>query len=63
MTKFQLNRQQIAELEEVLKLTKMTEQKAREMSELSTVIAWKYQKKIQLTEEKKEEINNNYNSL
>ena len=63
MTKFQLNRQQIAELEEVLKLTKMTEQKAREMSELSTVIAWKYQKKIQILEENQEENNKKSNSL
>ncbi len=63
MTKFQLNRQQIAELEEILKLTKKTEQKAREMSELSTIIAWKYQKKIQILEENQEENNKKSNSL
>lgn len=41
-----LNSQQIAELEEILDLARMTEQQAREMCELSTMIAWKYQKHI-----------------
>ena len=47
MTQTELNQQQIAELEEILAIAKVTEQKAREMSELSTSIAWKYQKKMQ----------------
>ena len=36
----------IAELEEVLEITKITEQKTRGNCELSTAIAWKYQKQI-----------------
>ncbi|MGL5076567.1 MAG: hypothetical protein ACRDBG_12205 [Waterburya sp.] len=47
MTQEKLNNQQIAELEEILEMAKITEQKAKEMSELSTAIAWKYQKRMQ----------------
>ena len=43
----ELNEKQIAELEEILEIAKITEQKAREMCELSTAIAWKYQKRMQ----------------
>jgi hypothetical protein len=38
---------QIAELEEILEMAKNAEQKAREMCELSTAIAWKAQKQMQ----------------
>lgn len=41
-----LNSEKITELEEILDLAKMTEQQAREMCKLSTMIAWKYQKCI-----------------
>ena len=40
------NSKEIAELEEVLEITKITEQKTRGTCELSTAIAWKYQKQI-----------------
>lgn len=43
----ELNEKQIAELEEILEMVKVTEQKAREMCEMSTAIAWKYQKRVQ----------------
>jgi biotin synthase-like enzyme len=46
MKKTLLNQQQLAELEEILEMAKITEQKAREMCEMSTAIAWKYQKRI-----------------
>ncbi len=51
-----LNNQQIAELEEILEMAKITEQKAREMSELSTAIAWKYQKRMQEIREAKKQV-------
>jgi hypothetical protein len=41
----ELNREQIAELEEILEMARITEQKAREMSELSTQIAHKWQQR------------------
>ncbi len=38
--------EEIPELEEALEITKITEQKTRGNCELSTAIAWKYQKQI-----------------
>lgn len=46
MTQAKLNDQQIADLEKILEMAKITEQKAREMCELSTAITWKYQKRM-----------------
>ena len=37
---------EVAELEAVLEITKITEQKSRGTCELATAIAWKYQKQI-----------------
>jgi endonuclease III len=56
MTQEKLNNQQIAELEEILEMAKITEQKAKEMSELSTAIAWKYQKRMQEIREARKQI-------
>ena len=56
MTQEKLNNQQIAELEEILEMAKITEQKAKEMSELSTAIAWKYQKRMQEIRETRKQI-------
>ncbi|MGL5943587.1 MAG: hypothetical protein ACRC2S_25125 [Waterburya sp.] len=56
MTRKKLNNQQIAELEEILEMAKITEQKAKEMSELSTAIAWKYQKRMQEIREARKQI-------
>ncbi|MGL4882966.1 MAG: hypothetical protein ACRC8K_18205 [Waterburya sp.] len=56
MTREKLNNQQIAELEEILEMAKITEQKAKEMSELSTAIAWKYQKRMQEIREARKQI-------
>lgn len=56
MTQEELNDQQIAELEEILEMAKITEQKAKEMCELSTAIAWKYQKRMKEIREARKQV-------
>lgn len=46
MTQPFLNEKQLAELAEILELARITEQKARKMSEMATAIAHKSQKRI-----------------
>ncbi|HEY9852690.1 MAG TPA: hypothetical protein V6D28_24675 [Leptolyngbyaceae cyanobacterium] len=46
MTQQHLNDKQQAELEEILQIAKLAEQKAKEMSDLATAISLKYQKRL-----------------
>ena len=46
MTQPSLNEKQLAELASILGLARITEQKARKMSEMATAIAQKSQKRI-----------------
>ena len=46
MTQSELNEQNIEELEQILEMARITETKAREMSELSTQIAHKWQRRV-----------------
>lgn len=52
----ELNERQIEELEAILVMVKNTEQKAREMSELSTAIAWKYQQRMREVRKAKKQL-------
>lgn len=52
-----LNEKQIAELEEILEMARIMEEKAREMCEMSTAIAWKYQLRMQeIREARKQQV-------
>ena len=59
MTQQSLTEGQLAELAEIAEIAKAAEQKAKEMSELATAIAQKYQKRLheikQTSTEKQEE--------
>ena len=46
MTQPSLTEEQQAELEEILEIAKVAEQKAKEMSDLATAISLKYQKRL-----------------
>lgn len=46
MTPQSLTDKQQAELEEILQIAKLAEQKAKEMSDLATAISFKYQKRL-----------------
>ena len=46
MTPESLTDKQLAELEEILQIAKLAEQKAKEMSDLATAISLKYQKRL-----------------